>query len=367
MLKGQPAAASVFSLVSQLLDTFNHSSLPHPLSKLKALKQATLCNESLHIQLTLPFAWHTPFRQLQQQLTRELRQVIGCESVTWQLKQQIATLKHAGPRGCQGVKNILAISSGKGGVGKSTTAVNLALALQAEGACVGVLDADIYGPSLPNMLGAADKQPSSSDGKYMNPIMAYGLATNSIGYLVTDENAMIWRGPMASKALIQLLNETRWPDLDYLIIDLPPGTGDIQLTLAQTIPVTAAIVVTTPQEIALLDARKGIVMFNQVSVPVLGIIENMSVHTCRACGYQDAIFGSEGADKLAATYDSPVLAKIPLDITLREDLDAGTPTVFRDPQHPISLCYQALATKVSSLLYWQMGVIPDQIKVTTRE
>jgi ATP-binding protein involved in chromosome partitioning len=365
MSQAQSAADDLFSLVSQKLDSFNHSSLQQPLSTLNALKQVMLQDDVLHVQLTMPFAWHSPFQQLQQQLTPELLQLTGCMRVQWQLQHQIARLKHAGTRGCQGVKNILAISSGKGGVGKSTTAVNLALALQGEGARVGLLDADIYGPSLPEMLGTASQQPSSSDGKLMNPIMAYGLATNSIGYLVTDDNALIWRGPMASKALMQLLNETRWPELDYLVIDLPPGTGDIQLTLAQTIPVTGAMVVTTPQAIALLDARKGIVMFNKVSVPVLGIIENMSVHICRACGHQEAIFGHDGAEELAVAYDSKVLAKIPLDIRLREDLDAGIPTVTRDPQHPISLCYLELANQVSAQLYWQTEVIPEEIAVTT--
>ena len=193
------------------------------------------------------------------------------------------------------MKNIIAVSSGKGGVGKSSTAVNLALALAAEGAKVGILDADIYGPSIPTMLGAENQRPTSPDGTHMAPIMSHGLATNSIGYLVTDDNAMVWRGPMASKALMQMLQETLWPDLDYLVLDMPPGTGDIQLTLAQNIPVTGAVVVTTPQDIALIDAKKGIVMFEKVEVPVLGIVENMSMHICSNCGHHEPIFGTGGA------------------------------------------------------------------------
>lgn len=363
MFEARRAADDLFSKVSRKLDTFSHRSLSHPLSALNALKQVTLQGRRLSVQLSMPFAWQSPFNLLQQEMTPELKQLTGCQDVQWELQQQIATLKRSRPQGCRGVKNIVAISSGKGGVGKSTTAVNLALALQEEGVRVGLLDADIYGPSLPEMLGTADQQPSSSDGQHMNPIMAYGLATNSIGYIVTDDNALIWRGPMASKALLQLLNETNWPDLDYLIIDLPPGTGDIQLTLAQTIPVTGALVVTTPQDIALLDARKGIVMFNKVSVPVLGIIENMSIHICRACGHQEAIFGTEGADKLAETYHTSVLGKIPLHITLREDLDAGMPTVIRDPQNPLSQYYRELAVKMAAELYWQTEVIADDIQL----
>jgi ATP-binding protein involved in chromosome partitioning len=266
------------------------------------------------------------------------------ESDRLEADHSIATLKRVKNQpGVNGVKNIIAVSSGKGGVGKSSTAVNLALALAAEGAKVGILDADIYGPSIPNMLGAENQRPTSPDGTHMAPIMAHGLATNSIGYLVTDDNAMVWRGPMASKALMQMLQETMWPDLDYLVLDMPPGTGDIQLTLAQNIPVTGAVVVTTPQDIALIDAKKGIVMFEKVEVPVLGIVENMSMHICSNCGHHEPIFGTGGAEKLAEQYHTQLLGQMPLHITLREDLDSGKPTVVSRPDSEFADMYRQLA------------------------
>lgn len=237
----------------------------------------------------------------------------------------------------------------------------LAPALAAEGAKVGILDADIYGPSIPTMLGAENQRPTSPDGTHMAPIMSHGLATNSIGYLVTDDNAMVWRGPMASKALMQMLQETLWPDLDYLVLDMPPGTGDIQLTLAQNIPVTGAVVVTTPQDIALIDAKKGIVMFEKVEVPVLGIVENMSVHICSNCGHHEPIFGTGGAEKLAEKYHTQLLGQMPLHISLREDLDKGTPTVISRPESEFTAIYRQLADRVAAQLYWQGEVIPGEI------
>ena len=232
--------------------------------------------------------------------------------------------------------------------------MNLALALAAEGAKVGILDADIYGPSIPNMLGAENQRPTSPDGTHMAPIVAHGLASNSIGYLVTDDNAMVWRGPMASKALLQMLQETMWPDM-------PPGTGDIQLTLAQNIPVTGAVVVTTPQDIALIDAKKGIVMFEKVEVPVLGIVENMSMHICSNCGHHEPIFGTGGAEKLAAQYHTQLLGQMPLHISLREDLDSGKPTVVSRPDSEFAQMYRQLAGRVAAQLYWQGEVIPGEI------
>lgn len=318
----------------------------------------------LRLELTMPFAWQSGFRQLQAELTDELKQQVQVDSVKWVIHYQIATLKRANNHpAVNGVKNIIAVTSGKGGVGKSTTAVNLALALHAEGVRVGILDADIYGPSIPHMLGAADQRPTSPDNQHITPIEAYGIYSNSIGYLMEPDNATIWRGPMASSALSQLLQETWWPDLDYLVIDMPPGTGDIQLTLSQQIPVTGAVVVTTPQDIALLDAIKGISMFQRVSVPVLGIIENMSIHICENCGHHEALFGTGGAEKVAEKYHTQVLGQMPLHIRLREDLDKGTPTVVADPTHEISQAYSRLAAQVAAELYWQGSVIPSEIMI----
>ncbi|EOZ3035737.1 TPA: iron-sulfur cluster carrier protein ApbC, partial [Escherichia coli] len=247
------------AMVAGTLANFQHPTLKHNLTTLKALHHVALMDDTLHVELIMPFVWNKPFEDLKEQCSGDLLRITGAKAIDWKLSYNIATLKRVKNQpGINGVKNIIAVSSGKGGVGKSSTAVNLALALAAEGAKVGILDADIYGPSIPTMLGAENQRPTSPDGTHMAPIMSHGLATNSIGYLVTDDNAMVWRGPMASKALMQMLQETLWPDLDYLVLDMPPGTGDIQLTLAQNIPVTGAVVVTTPQDIALIDAKKGI-------------------------------------------------------------------------------------------------------------
>lgn len=247
------------------------------------------------------------------------------------------------------VKNIIAVASGKGGVGKSTVTVNLALALQAEGAKVGILDADIYGPSQPHMLGSSDA-PESSDGKTLQPIERFGLQVMSIGYLIDTDTAMIWRGPMVSTALLQLFNDTQWRDLDYLLIDLPPGTGDIQLTLSQKIPVAGAVIVTTPQDIALLDAKKGVAMFQKVQVPILGVVENMSVHVCSQCGHREALFGEGGGSSMAHDANIPLLGQIPLDIDIRRQLDLGVPSVVADGTSPISALYRDMAIRVSAQL-----------------
>ena len=247
-----------------------------------------------------------------------------------------------------GVKNIIAIASGKGGVGKSTTAVNLALALAAEGARAGILDADIYGPSQPSMLGLSGRP--ETDGHTIVPKTAYGVQSMSIGYLIEEDTPMIWRGPMVTGALQQLLNDTRWDRLDYLIIDLPPGTGDIQLTLAQQIPVSGAVIVTTPQDIALLDAQKGLKMFEKVSVPVLGIVENMSVHVCSKCGHEEHIFGAGGGEKMAKKYGVELLGSLPLDIRIREDADGGHPSVVADPEGAAARRYKEIARKMAARL-----------------
>lgn len=249
----------------------------------------------------------------------------------------------------QQVKHIIAVGSGKGGVGKSTTAVNLALALVAEGARVGILDADIYGPNQPQMLGA-NSQPVTKDNKTFEPVVRYGVQSMSIGYLIDQNTPMVWRGPMATSALQQLLMQTNWDNLDYLIVDLPPGTGDIQLTLTQKIPLSGAVIVTTPQDIALLDARKAIGMFQKVNVPILGVVENMGVHVCSQCGHAEPIFGEEGGKRLAEQYGTELLGSLPLDIRIREQADGGKPTVVADPGGPITTIYRTIAQKVGAKL-----------------
>jgi ATP-binding protein involved in chromosome partitioning len=258
-------------------------------------------------------------------------------------------VSHAVQRGVKlvpGVKNIVAVASGKGGVGKSTTAVNLALALAAEGATVGILDADIYGPSQPTMLGISGR-PESTDGKTLEPLEAYGVQAMSIGFMIDADTPMVWRGPMVTQALEQLLKDTRWREVDFLIVDMPPGTGDIQLTLAQKVPVTGAVIVTTPQDIALIDARKGLKMFEKVGVPIIGIVENMSIHVCSNCGHAEHIFGSGGAAKMCAEYNVPFLGGLPLDIRIREQTDAGRPTVVADPDGKVAEIYRGIARRVA--------------------
>jgi ATP-binding protein involved in chromosome partitioning len=249
----------------------------------------------------------------------------------------------------KGVKNIIAVASGKGGVGKSTTSVNLALALSVEGAKVGILDADIYGPSQPRMLGITGK-PDSKDGKSLEPMENYGVQAMSIGFLIDEDTPMIWRGPMVTQALEQLLNDTRWRELDYLIIDMPPGTGDIQLTLSQRIPVSGAVIVTTPQDIALLDARKGLKMFEKVEVPILGIVENMSIHICSKCGHEEHIFGEGGGQKMSDDYGVDFLGALPLDIKIREEADSGKPTVVAQPDSRITEIYREIARRMAAKL-----------------
>ena len=247
------------------------------------------------------------------------------------------------------IKNIIAIASGKGGVGKSTTATNLALALSADGASVGILDADIYGPSQPRMLGISG-QPDSKDGQTLEPMMSYHVQVMSIGFLVDEETPMIWRGPMVTQALQQLLNDTNWSNLDYLVIDLPPGTGDVQLTLAQQVPVSGAVIVTTPQDIALLDARKGLKMFEKVEVPVLGIIENMSIHICSQCGHEEHIFGEGGGQRMSEQYDVDFLGALPLDKSIREEVDDGRPSVVANPEGRIAQIYREIGRRTAAKL-----------------
>ena len=288
---------------------------------------------------------HEPIRAM---LVEALAKLPGIGKVEIVVSSKVVA--HAVQHGVKllpGVRNIIAVASGKGGVGKSTTAANLALALAAEGARVGILDADIYGPSQPQMLGIADQRPVSDDGKTMQPLEAYGIQAMSIGFLIEQDTPMVWRGPMATQALNQMLKDTAWNDLDYLVIDMPPGTGDIQLTLSQSVPVTGAVIVTTPQDIALLDARKGLKMFEKVGVPILGVVENMSLHICSKCGHEEHIFGHGGGEKMCADYNVPFLGALPLDIQIRQEADGGAPTVVADPDGRIAAIYRQIARKVA--------------------
>ena len=300
---------------------------------------------SFDVELGYPAKSQIP--DLRKALITAAKSVPGVENVSATVTTKVVA--HAAQRGVAllpKVKNIIAVASGKGGVGKSTTAVNLALALAAEGAAVGLLDADIYGPSQPMMMGI-EGRPQSADGKTIEPLENYGVQVMSIGFLVAQDEAMIWRGPMATQALEQLLRQTNWSDLDYLIVDLPPGTGDIQLTLSQRVPMTGAVIVTTPQDIALLDAKKGIKMFEKVGVPILGIVENMAVHVCGQCGHAEHIFGEGGGKRMATEYGIDYLGALPLAIKIREQADSGKPTVVADPESEIARIYKAVARQVA--------------------
>ncbi|HEY9050986.1 MAG TPA: iron-sulfur cluster carrier protein ApbC, partial [Gammaproteobacteria bacterium] len=291
--------------------------------------------------------------KLTEELTKQVGAIDGVSSVAIDISSKIiAHSVQSSLKPLQNIKNIIAVASGKGGVGKSTTAVNLALALKEEGASVGILDADIYGPSMPRMLGIKSK-PESNDGKTLEPMQGHGIQAMSIGFMIDEETPMIWRGPMVTQALEQLLTDTNWTNLDYLVIDLPPGTGDIQLTLAQKVPVSGAVIVTTPQDIALLDARKGLKMFQKVEVPVLGIIENMSVHICSNCGHAEPIFGQGGGERMSEDYDVDFLGALPLDIAIRVNGDEGTPSVAADPNGTVGKIYREIARRTAAKLSLQ--------------
>ena len=324
---------------------------PHtgqPYTAARQLKNLRLgADGAVAFDIELGYPARSQFPLVRDALSAAAKSVAGVGQVDVAVSSQV--IAHQVQRGVAllpGVANVIAVSSGKGGVGKSTTAVNLALALAAEGARVGLLDADIYGPSLPAMMGIAGR-PESEDGKTMKPMENHGVQVMSIGFLVDPEQAVVWRGPMATQALDQLLRQTSWGELDYLIIDMPPGTGDIQLTLSQRVPLTGAVIVTTPQDIALLDARKGVNMFEKVGVPILGIVENMAVHVCTNCGHVEHIFGADGGKKLAGQYNVPYLGALPLTLAIREQTDSGTPTVAAEPDGEIAALYKAVARQVA--------------------
>ena len=313
----------------------------------KSARNVKVDGDKVSVDVLLGYPAKSQLEPIRREIAAKLKSVPGVGSVSVNVSMKI--LPHAVQRGVKlipGVRNIVAVASGKGGVGKSTTAVNLALALAAEGATVGVLDADIYGPSQPMMLGISGK-PVSKDGKGLEPMEGHGIQAMSIGFLIDVETPMVWRGPMVTQALEQLVKETAWRDVDYLIVDLPPGTGDIQLTLAQRVPVTGAVIVTTPQDIALIDARKGLKMFEKVGIPILGIIENMSLHVCSNCGHEEPIFGAGGGEKMGKDYDVELLGSLPLDIKIREQADSGMPTVVADPDGRVAEIYRQIARRIA--------------------
>lgn len=319
-----------------------------PYAANKGVRNVAIDGDVVALDVVLGYPARSQHDDVRARVTAALQAVPGVRDARVAVSQEIVA--HTVQRGVKllpNVKNIVAVASGKGGVGKSTTAVNLALALAAEGASVGILDADIYGPSLPTMLGIHGQRPESPDNQSMNPLVGHGLQANSIGFLIEEDNPMVWRGPMATSALEQLLRQTNWRELDYLIVDMPPGTGDIQLTLAQRVPVTGAVIVTTPQDIALLDAKKGLKMFEKVGIPILGIVENMSIHICSNCGHEEHIFGAGGAERMAKDYDVNVLGSLPLDIAIRERADSGTPTVVADPEGALARRYRDIARGVA--------------------
>ena len=342
----QATKAEVENLLKSIIDP----NVETDLVSAKSVKKIIVEGGKISVNIELGYPAKSYFDFLQKQVKEKLQSLAGDGGISVSVTSNI--ISHSVQQTLQpidNVKNIIAVASGKGGVGKSTTSANLALALAAEGANVGILDADIYGPSIPTMLGLSG-YPVSDDGKRMNPKVSFGIQTISIGYLIEEDQPMIWRGPMVTNALQQLLKDTNWDNLDYLIVDLPPGTGDIQLTLAQQIPVTGAVIVTTPQDIALIDAQRGLGMFEKVNVPVLGIIENMSMHICSNCGHEEAIFGQGGGAAMANKNKVELLGSLPLDIKIREFADSGRPTVAADPDGRSAEIYKSIARKMAGKL-----------------
>ncbi|MEI7613536.1 MAG: iron-sulfur cluster carrier protein ApbC [Betaproteobacteria bacterium] len=314
----------------------------------RSAKNIQVEGDKVSLDIELGYPAKSQIEPIRSAVVAALKAIPGVNTVEARVAFKIVA--HAVQRNLKplaGVRNIIAVASGKGGVGKSTTAVNLALALAQEGATVGLLDADIYGPSIPQMLGLAGRQPETEDGTSMEPLLAYGLQTMSIGFMVDVDSPMVWRGPMVTQALEQLLNQTNWNDLDYLIVDMPPGTGDTQLTLAQKVPVTGAVIVTTPQDIALIDARKGLKMFEKVGIPILGLVENMSIHICSKCGNEEHIFGHGGGEKMCQDFSTEYLGALPLELAIREMADAGKPTVVGAPDSRAAELYRTIARRVA--------------------
>jgi ATP-binding protein involved in chromosome partitioning len=354
--------------VLAILDACQDPYLGKGLVGASCVKALALSGLRLQLTLEFPYPCQSRYRELEQKLAGELTRLDAIDGLDCHFsfqtranpaQSQIASLAK--------VKHVIAVASGKGGVGKSTTAVNLALALSAEGARVGILDADIYGPSVPVMLGIPGFKPVAIDGKLMTAASVYGICAQSIGFLVSADEAAVWRGPMAAGALGQLLSETAWPELDYLMVDMPPGTGDIQLTLSQKVPLSGAVVVTTPQDIALADARKGISMFQKVNVPVLGIVENMSYHLCPKCGHEEHPFGSHGGSKMAERYHVPLLGELPLHINIREAMDRGAPMVVAEPESSVAAAYGEIARKMAAQLALQHGRANVSISISDDE
>lgn len=336
--------------VEEAIKQFIDPNIDRDLVSSKAVKNIAIDNGNVGLEISLGYPAKSWVGELSHQLKNRVSALSGVADVDVKVNWEIVShTVQKGVKPLDGVKNMIAVASGKGGVGKSTVSVNLALALSAEGARVGILDADIYGPSQPRMLGVNSK-PESKDGKSMEPLSSYHLQAMSIGFLIEEETPMIWRGPMVTQALEQLLKDTRWDNLDYLIIDLPPGTGDIQLTLAQRVPVSGAVIVTTPQDIALLDARRAYKMFEKVEIPILGVVENMSMHICANCGHEEHIFGAGGGVKIAEEYELDYLGGIPLHKRIRADTDAGRPTVVADPDGAISRIYREIARRTAGKL-----------------
>lgn len=340
--------AALEQAVAQYIDPY----LQKNLIELNTLKSLSSTDGKVVIEIELPYACSGLHGAIQEIVTTNMEDIDGVESVNIRVSSKVITHQVQNDlKSLSNVKNIIAVASGKGGVGKSTNAVNLALAMASEGARVGILDADIYGPSVGMMLGIADgTRPETVDDKAFLPIEAHGIQAMSMAFLVTEQTPVVWRGPMVSGALQQLLTQTNWDDLDYLFIDMPPGTGDIQLTLSQKVPVTGAVIVTTPQDLALMDCKKGIEMFRKVNIPVLGVIENMSVHICSNCGHHEALFGEDGGKRIAEAYDTSVLGEMPLHQTIREHIDQGTPTVIAEPDSEVALLYRDMARKVGAQL-----------------